>query len=148
MVSFKLLLANLFSLVAYLLTSYQSHPAALRSPHTTLPLAHLHLQHFRQRSHAPRNLLLVEARKSKAQRVRQGTLHVEVAARGEQHAALLYVNQKLARVEPRRQLQPHAHPAFRHVLSQSFVKRRQPRGVHLAHFPEVLTEEPASQKLR
>src|SRR5947207_2979690 len=45
--------------LAYLLSSYQRHAAAFRSPHTTLPLAHLDLQHFRERGHAASNLLLV-----------------------------------------------------------------------------------------
>src|SRR2546429_9817977 len=67
--------------LAYLLSSYQRHAAAFRSPHTTLPLAHLDLQHFRERGHAASNLLLVQAGKSKPQRSEERRVGKECRSR-------------------------------------------------------------------
>src|SRR6266850_1023216 len=144
------------SLFLYFSSSHQRDPAAFRPSHTALPLAHLDLQQFRQRSHPPRDLLFVQARKPKPQRVRQRALHVEVPSRRKQHAAFFRMNQQLARVEPQRKLQPQAHAAFRphpvcafrHILPQRLIQNRQPRSVDLAHFRQVLAEEPAPQELR
>src|SRR2546428_4922851 len=46
-------------------SSDQRHPAAFRPSDPALPLAHFYLQQFRQRSHAPRNLLLIQAGEAK-----------------------------------------------------------------------------------
>src|SRR5712691_929649 len=140
----------------YLVPSHQRHPAALRSADPALPLAHLDLQQFRKRGHASRDLFFIQAGETKPQGVGQRRLHVEIPSRREQHAALFHVNQQFAGIESRRQLQPQAHAAlrprpacaFRHVLAQRFVQRRQTRSVDLAHLGEVLAEKPAPQKFR
>ena len=67
-----------------------------------------------------------------AQRVGQRILHVKISAGSEEHAALFHVNQQLAGVKARRQLQPQAHAAFRtrparlfrHVFSQRLRPKR------------------------
>src|SRR5882762_6701492 len=136
--------------------SHQRHSAPFRSAHPALPFAHFNLQQFRQRGHAARNLLFIQAGKAQPQRIRQRRLHVEVPSRRKQHASLFHVDQQFAGIESRRQLQPQTHAAFwpcparafRHVFAQCFIQRRQARGVNLAHLRDVLDEKSPPQEFR
>src|SRR5882762_6561574 len=109
--------------------SDQRHSAAFRPSHTALPFAHFNLQQFRQRGHAARNLLFIQAGKAQPQRIRQRRLHVEVPSRRKQNAAFFHVDQQFAGIESRRQLQPQTHAtfrtcptcAFRHVFPERFI---------------------------
>src|SRR5256884_2386937 len=138
------------------LSSDQRHAAALRPSHSALPFAHFDFQQFRERCHAARNLLFIQACKAQSQRVWQRRLHVEISSGSKQHAAFFHVNQQFAGLESQRQFQPQAHTAFRlgparsfrHVFAQSFIQRCQTRSVDLAHFGKVFAEKPAPQKLR
>src|SRR5713226_6420524 len=124
-----------YFLTSLLLSSDQRHSAAFRPADPALPFAHFNLQQFRQRGHAARNLLFIQAGKPQPQRVWQRRLHVEVPSRRKQHAAFFHVDQQFAGIESRRQLQPQAHAAFRpcptcafrHVFAQRFIQRRQTR---------------------
>src|SRR6267378_2318816 len=145
-----------FLYLIYVIPSDQRHSAAFRSSHPALPFAHFNLQQFRQRSHATRNLLFIQAGKAQPQRVRQRRLHVEVPSRRKQHASFFHVDQQFAGIESRWQLQPQTHAAFRpcpacpfrHVFAQRFIQRRQARGVNLAHLGDVLAEKSAPQEFR
>src|SRR5260370_4962855 len=140
----------------YFLLSDQRHSAALRPSHPALPFAHFNLQQLRQGRHALRDLLFIQARKTKPQRIRQRRLHVEITTRSKQHPPVLHVNQQFVGVKPRRQLQPQTHPALRprpagalgHVLAQRFIQCRQARAVNLAHLGDVLGKKSAPQKFR
>src|SRR5450432_3079799 len=137
-------------------SSNQGDAAALRAAHTPLELAHFDAKHIRKRSNTAGDLFFIEAGKTEAQRIGQRVLHVEIAARGEKHAALFHVNQQFAGIEARRQLEPQAHAAFwarpasffRHVLAQSLVKSFEARGINFSHFGEMLGEKAAAQKFR
>src|ERR1700687_1920267 len=140
----------------YFVSSHQRHSAPLRPAHPALTFPHFNLQQFRQRGHAARNLLFIQAGKAQPQCVRQRRLHIEVPPRRKQHAAFFHVDQQFAGIESRRQLQPQTHAALRpsparafwHVLAQRFIQCRQARSVNLAHLREVLAEKSAPQKFR
>src|SRR5229473_3363598 len=89
------------SLLPYFISSNQRHSAAFRPADSALPFAHLNLQQFRQRGHAARDLLFIQARKAQPQRIRQRRLHVEVPSRRKQHAAFFHVDQQFAGIESR-----------------------------------------------
>src|SRR5580704_6258991 len=124
-------LAGSLGPVVLWLSSNQSHATSLGASHPALTLSHFDFEQIRQGGHAPSDLLLVQASKTQPQGIRQRPLYVEVAAWRKQHAALFHMNQELAGIEPRRQLQPQAHSAFRprptrilrHVLPKRFIQR-------------------------
>src|SRR5262249_1375009 len=118
--------------------SHQRHPAPLRPPHSPLSLPHLDPQQLRQRRCPPRQFFLIQIRKPQPQRIGQRRLHIKIPPRREQQPAFFRVDQQFARIKSRRQLQPHAHPAFRprparlfrHVPPQRFIQRVQSRRIH------------------
>ncbi len=60
---------------------------ALGATGAALTFAHFDAKKIGESGDAARDLLFVEARKAQAERVGQRSLHIEVAAGGEEHAA-------------------------------------------------------------
>ena len=87
--------------------------AAVRTTRAALTLAHLYPQQFRQNPHATHNLFFVQTCEAQPQRIRQRSLHIEIASSCEQYAAFFRMDHQLAGVKSRGQLQPQAHSAFR-----------------------------------
>src|SRR4029077_602405 len=78
------------------IASYKRNAAALGTPHAALALAHLHAQNICQRCHAAGDLLFIQTRVAETQRIRQGVLHIEVAAWSDENSAFFRVNQEFA----------------------------------------------------
>src|SRR5579859_2817305 len=132
--------------------SDQRYAATLSPTNSAFTLAHLCAKNISESCDAARNRLFVQAGKSKPQRIRLRALHVKIAARGKEHAALLGMNQELTGIKTKRQLKPNAHAAigqrpagaFGHMLAQCFVQRAQAGSVNLPHFGQMLGEEAAA----
>src|SRR6516162_4932512 len=135
-------------------SSHQSHMCSLGAPGTTQPLAHFNAKKIGNHGHAAPNLLFIQVREPEAQRIRERRLHVEIAPRRKQDAALARMNHQFGCVESGRQLQPHAHAAprtipadsFGHGFAQSLIERVQAIGIDPAHAYKMLLEQTALEK--
>src|SRR5579863_8568910 len=68
------------SAITSFFTSHQGNARRLEAPGAALPLGQFRPQNLAQDTYATRNLSLFHTRKTEAQRIRLGTLHVEVPA--------------------------------------------------------------------
>ncbi len=100
------------------------------------------------------DLALVNIGETKTQSIRLRILNKEIAAGGEEHAALAHVDQQFARVKTGNEFHPHSHSAGgmrpassgRHETRKSGFYDSQFLCVNLAHFRDVASEQSAASE--
>ena len=94
--------------------------AIVSTAHATFSLAHFGAKNVGKSGHTSSDLFFIEAGESQTERIGLRALHVKIAARSKENAALFRVNEEFACVKTERQFEPCTHATFRQGPARAF----------------------------